>query len=206
MSGVLAVMILAVAVMGFKCTRRVTTTVACPIGQRCTVTVSGQIEWRPGSSLQSESDELANRVFILDLAEPWQADSSFTPQGIVNVDTDTGRVSQTFPLTLSPSISQTIAAVDKDTIPQAFVFDNPTAVKSFLDTSASRSTSLQPITTTDATFAITQIDCDAPSGRYINHARYRDGTEITYVNAAHIVYIAPSSNSGCNQGQINIVE
>lgn len=206
-SGALAIMILAVAVMGFKCTRRVTGTVTCPIGQRCTIGISGQIEWRPGSSLQSESEEIANRVFILDLAKPWQADSGFTPQGTINVSTDTGQVSETFPLSLAPAIAQTIDPVDKDTIPQVFVFDNPTAVRAFVDTSASRSTSPQPVTTTDATFAITQIDCTAPSGKYVNHVRYQDATGISYVNTTYLIYTAPTNpNAGCNQGQISIVE
>lgn len=206
-SGTLAVVVLAVAMMGFKCTRRVTGTMSCPVGQRCTVTVSGQIEWRPGSSLQAESEEISNRAFILDLAKPWQTDSGFTPQGTINVDTDTGRVSQTFPLTPAPSIAQNINPVDKDTIPQAFVFANPTAVRAFVDTSASRSTSPQPVTTTDATFAITQIDCTAPSGKYINHVRYQDAAGVSYVDSNYFIYSAPTNhNAGCNQGQISIAE
>lgn len=203
----LGILILAVAMMGARCTRRVTGQVSCPVGQRCTVTVGGQIEWLTGNNLQGESDDIANRAYILDLAEPWQPDSSLTPQATINIRTDSGIVSETFSLSLAPEIAQTIESVDKDTIPHVFVFENSASVQSFLNTAAAGSSSSQPETTADVTFAITQTDCTAPSGKYVNHARYRDGTEITYVDTVYINYTAPTNiQAGCNQGQITILE
>lgn len=201
----LGILILAVAMMGAKCTRRVNGQVTCPVGQRCTVTVGGQIEWLTGNSLQGESGDIANRAYILDLANPWQLDSSVTPEATIHVETDGATVSQTFSLSLAPQIAQDVDSIDKDTTPQVFVFEDPASVQSFLNTAANSSSS-QPETTTDVTFAVTQTDCNAPSGKYINHVRYQDETGISYVDAVYILYTAPTNIQACNEGQITILE
>src|SRR5690606_16751279 len=157
--------------------------------------------------LYAEQDDIANRVYILDLANPWQPDSSITPQAKIDVMTDTGLVSQTFSLSYDSTISLTITPVDSDTVPSAFVFVNPTAVQSFLDSAAAASSASQPETTSEITFAITQSDCTAPSGKYVSHGRYKDGSTLTYVDSVFMQYTASATAPlVCNQGEIEILE
>ena len=181
-------------------------TVECPIGHPCTITGHGEVEFLTGDSLSGETDAVANRTYILDLANPWGPDTSSTPQATIYVTTDSGVVSQTFDLAYDPVKSQTIGSVDKDTAPRAYAFANPTAVEGFLNSAAAASTSQQPETTADFTFGVSQTDCSAPSGKYINHLRYQDGTSITYVDSVDIQYTqSPTAPLVCNQGEVEIL-
>ncbi|HMJ07602.1 MAG TPA: hypothetical protein VK468_01270 [Pyrinomonadaceae bacterium] len=108
---------------------------------------------------------------------------------------------QSFSVSLNPSIL--VDSVDKDTTPNTFVFDDPSAVSSFLSSSsASGFSSAEQIVT--LSYSITQTDCYASSGKYINHMRWMDSSGITYDSSFNFVYTAPTNIQGnsCNQGTI----
>lgn len=192
---------------GAKCHRTVTITHTCPIGQRCTISTKVQVEYLTGDSLNGQKEDVANGVYIVDLANPWAPDSSFTPQATFEVMTDSGIVSQTFDLSYDLSTSQTFSRVDSETTPRAFVFSSPSAVESFLASAAAASSSPQPETVADVTFAVTQTDCAADSGKYINHLRYENGSSLSYFETVYIQYTqSPSAPLVCNQGEIDILE
>lgn len=109
-------------------------------------------------------------VGILDLANPWQSKPSDNPQLTITFKDSSGQdIQQTFSLTpASQEITDTISKVDKDTKPYSFVISDPTALNSFLS-NASVSADANKSSSIDFGFSITQVDCAAQSGKYLNH-------------------------------------
>jgi len=190
-----------------KCTRTISGTATCPTGGGpCTVSVKGEVQFLTSDSLSNVADDLAYRVYILDLAKDWGPDFSTSPQATVSVLTDSGVISQAFNLSYNATTSQTLSRVDSDTLPNAFEFSNPNAVQGFLEAAAAGSTSSQPESTADIVLGVTQTNCAAPSGKYINHLRYQDGDSISYLESVYVQYTAsPTAPLQCNQGQLEII-
>ncbi|HEY0460748.1 MAG TPA: hypothetical protein VGC97_16540 [Pyrinomonadaceae bacterium] len=154
-------------------------------------------------NFQLTSTQASQSVGILDLANPWQIDTNIPAYMKIKFDNGSNVSEQSFSVSLDPNIS--VSSVDKDTMPNTFVFDNPTAVSSFLSnaSSAGFSSSEQIVT---LSYSITQTDCYADSGKYVNHLRWMDSSGITYDSSFYIVYTAPTNvqANSCNQGMIVI--
>lgn len=153
------------------------------------------------------ASEMSENVGILDLANPWQPDMNGVTQMTIKIVDSSGQNSiQTFSLSPAPAdIAANIPRYDNETTPYAFVFDDPAAVSNFVNTAPTAENSeWDEIMTFD--FAITQVDCIAKSGRYINHFRQKDSSGITYDKSYTIVYRSPRGEyyGECNQGTITL--
>ena len=202
---VLLLLVLCFTLTGFRCgchAPNCTETIECDDGGWNCHTVRHH-RFFTNPNFQLTASQASQTVGILDLANPWQIDTTIPAQMTIKFDNGSSVSEQSFSVSLDPSIS--VANVDKDTTPNTFVFNNPTAVSSFLsNASSSGFSSAQQIVT--LTYSITQTDCYASSGKYVNHLRWSDSSGITYDSSFNIIYTAPTNIQGnsCNQGNVVI--
>lgn len=156
---------------------------------------------------QTTASEMSEYVGVLDLANPWQPDTYRPSQMTIKFVDSSGQNSmQTFSLSPAPeNVTANILRFDNETTPFAFVFDDPAAVSNFVNTAPTAENSeWDEIMTFD--FAVTQVDCTAKSGSYINHFRQKDSSGITYDKSYTIIYRAPRGEfyGECNQGTFTL--
>jgi hypothetical protein len=185
-------------------------------GCRTTVSVTPTIGTTPGGGIQVgvtirvTIEHLTNNfgseqyAAIFDSAEQWRPVANGSPRLEVSIIRNGEQpVTAQFDMALDSALSQQIAPVDKDTVPYAFVIADQAAFANFVGSNLSGQTSGE----FEIRFVIPieQIDCQATSGKYINHVRSQDSTGITYYDSFYYRYTAPASGSGCTGGQLSIV-
>lgn len=199
---ILLLLVFCWSVSAFRCGRcdppRCYETVECDsTGQNCHTVRHHR--FFVSSDLNFSASDFSEGAAILDLAKPWMPDSGTSPQLTIKFQNNTGAAEQSFAGTLVPS---TVPRVDREIIPWVFMFENPTAVSNFYSSSSAAGFSSSSETVT-ISYTITQTDCQAPSGKYINHLRQMDSTGITYDSSFIFDYTAPADGS-CNNGTMVI--
>lgn len=161
--------------------------------------------WLVDPNLQGLSGNPGEYAGVIDLAKAWRPNASGSSTLSIKFTNAAGQqTEQSFALSYDPTLSQTIPPVDKDTIPYAFTINDPGTITGFVNGLAGSGFSDSDA---EITFSIpiTQIECSAPSGKYINHTRIKDSSGITYDHDFIINYTAPANiNAGCNQGSLVI--
>jgi hypothetical protein len=153
------------------------------------------------ANFQFSQSQAEGIVGILDLANPWSLDSSLPPQLTIKFENNLGASEQSFDLVVDNSVS--VSSVDKDTTPNTLKFADPSSVSAFLSQASSSNFSVSEQTVT-LSFSITQTDCTAASGKYINHLHDLDTSGITYDGNFTLVYTATTNvqANSCNQGTV----
>lgn len=171
----------------------------------------GNCEWQTrrrflvDPDFQSFANSPGSYVGIFDIANGWQPATSANAQAKIKLENSSGQyVEQTFALTYSDTISQTIDSVDKDTTPYAFVVTDTSAMSNFFNSSFVQSYDENVEVT--LSLSVTQVDCNLSSGTYINHTRLKDSSGVTYMGAFNVIYTAPLILPACNQGTITFEE